>query len=77
MQVVPSLIDNFDPFAMFESFFGHHRKYGSFSNFGFGGFGDDDDDPFKNGFNKHKFGFGFDDDDFGFGGDFVMDLEKV
>ena len=37
MQVVPSLIDNFDPFAMFESFFGHHRKYGGFSNFGFGG----------------------------------------
>ena len=67
MQVVPSLIDNFDPFAMFESFFGHHRKYGGFSNFGFGGFGDDDD-PFKNGFNNHKFRFG---------GDFVMDLEKV
>ena len=51
--------DDFDPFAMFESFFGggfgNNKKKGKKNdpfgfNFGFGGFDDDDDDFFGGGF---------------------------
>lgn len=64
---------NFDPFQMFNDFFGG-------KGFGFGGFGDDDDDDFFGkgfggfgkgfgGFSKHmKMGFDDDDDFGGFGG---------
>ena len=67
---------DFDPFSMFDSFFGKgFGKHGGFGNFGFDD--DDDDDFFKGGFGK-GFGMGknfggfkgFDDDDFGFGGNF-------
>ena len=69
--------DDFDPFAIFENFFGRSRgKHGGFGNFGGFGFEDDEDDDFGGfmgkGFGKGFGGFkmGFDDDDFGFGKNF-------
>ena len=53
---------DFDPFSMFQSFFGRAGKHKGFGGFGFG-FDDDEDDDF------FKMGMGFD-DDFGFKGNF-------
>ena len=61
--------DNFDPFAMFKSFFGKH----GFDHFGFG-FDDDEEEDLLFGKN---FGFGFNDDDFGMGGGQGKSVKKT
>ena len=61
--------ENFDPFAMFDSFFGKRRgKHGIF-DFGFGF--DDDDEEDNDFFGKN---FGFNEKNFGMGIDMGMDM---